>query len=190
MVEISFRPLRRADFGLLRDWLNQPHVAAWWGAGSGPDGLGGAGPDAATLEQVVAAYAPSVEGTDPTRQFVIVVDHDPAGLIQTYRLEDHADYAAAIGEPVGAGLDLLLGVPDQVGRGLGPRVIDHFVTTVVFADPGRRRCVAGPDVRNARSILAFAKAGFRWVRDATVPGEPAPEHVMVRSADAAPDAGS
>ncbi len=177
---VSFRPLTRADLPQLRDWLNEPHVAAWWGVGTGPDGIGGAGADAATLEQVAAEFDDPIEGRDSTRCFVIVVGGTAVGLIQWYRLRDEPDYAAEIGEADGAGVDLLIGDPDQVGHGLGSEVIDAFVASVVFGEPGVDRCVAGPDVRNARSIGAFQRAGFRWMRDASVTGEPAPEHVMVR----------
>jgi RimJ/RimL family protein N-acetyltransferase len=54
---------------------------------------------------------------------------------------------------------------------------------VVFAQPAVRRCIGAPDVRNGRSIRAFEKAGFRFVRDAVVTGEAAPEHVMVLDRD-------
>ncbi len=106
-------------------------------------------------------------------------------MIQWYRLADGAEnveYAATIGESVDgtAGVDLLIGEVDAIGRGLGPQVIDAFVTTVVFAADGITRCVAGPELGNARSIRAFEKAGFRAVRDAVVPGEPEPERIMVR----------
>jgi hypothetical protein len=60
-------------------------------------------------------------------------------------------------------------------------VVDEFVRPVVFARDGVDRCVAGPDVRNARLVRAFEKAGFRAVRDATVTGGgSAPERIMVR----------
>jgi RimJ/RimL family protein N-acetyltransferase len=178
---ITFRPLARADRTRLRDWLNQPHVYAWWGVPSGvPDSIGGPGADAATLEQVDAEYRDSFDGTGTDHRCVIEADGQPVGMIQWYRLSDEPEYAAAIGEPHGAGMDLLLGDPDRIGRGLGPRVIDAFVTGIVFAEPGVERCVAGPDVRNVRSVRAFARAGFSWARDALVAGEPAPERIMVR----------
>ena len=176
---VSFEPLTRDDFARLRDWLNEPHVAAWWGAGTGPDGLGGAGDDAATLAAVEAAYGPALDGADPTSNYVIVVDGAPVGLIQWYRLGDYPDYAAAIGEPDGAGIDLLIGEASMVGRGVGPTVIDRFVHDVVFAGSDVARCVTGPDVENTRSVRAFERAGFRWVRDAVVPDERGREHVMV-----------
>jgi len=182
-ASVAFRPLRPDDFAQLRDWLNEPHVFAWWGVGAASDGLGGRGDDAATLPAVDAAYRPAVEGRDPTFNSLIVVDGTPIGLIQWYRLASYPTYAAAIGEPDGAGVDLFLGDPTTIGQGLGPTVIDRFVTEVIFAEPDVRRCVTGPDPENRRSVRAFERAGFRWVRDAVVPDEPGREHVMVRDRD-------
>ena len=106
-------------------------------------------------------------------------------MIQWYPLLAYPDYATEIGEsdPATAGIDLLIGDASFVGRGVGSSVIRGFVETVVFAAPGIDRCVGAPDVRNRRSIRAFEKAGFRFVRDATVTGEYAPEHVMVLERD-------
>jgi aminoglycoside 6'-N-acetyltransferase len=174
---VAFRPLRRADLDQVRSWLNEPHVAAWWELGEGPRAPDG---EPVTAEQVEAEYGDALDDVGPTHVFVILVDGGPVGLIQWYRLPDFPDYAAAVGEPAGAGLDLFVGDPGHVGRGLGALAINRFVTSVVFAARDVDRCVAGPDVRNERSIRAFASAGFRWARDATVPGEPAPERVMVR----------
>ncbi len=55
--------------------------------------------------------------------FVIEVDGRGVGMIQTYGFETCADYAREIGEPVAraAGVDLFIGDPGAVGRGLGPR---------------------------------------------------------------------
>jgi hypothetical protein len=40
--------------------------------------------------------------------------------------------------------------------------------------------VAGPDVRNRRSVRAFITAGFVAVREVQIPGEPAPEQLLAR----------
>ena len=183
MPVVTFRPLRRADFAQLRGWLNEPHVYEWWGVDAGPDALGGPGPKAATADQVDAKYGPAVDGLDPTSRFVILLDGDPAGLIQWYRLEDSPDYAAAIGEPTGAGVDVFLGDPGRIGtrdRGGGDRPLRH------------RRGVRGRPTSAAASRDPTSATGDRSARSpepgsggcATppVPGEPAPEHVMVRGA--------
>jgi len=177
---IVFRPLGRDDFPSLTEWLNTPHVYEWWGVRATADGLGGTGDDAATLEQVTENYDREL-ADECVEHYVIEVDGRAVGMIQTYLLSASPEYAREIGEPAEhtAGVDLLIGDATAVGRGLGPSVIDEFVRMVVFARDGLDRCVAGPDVRNARSIRAFEKAGFRAVRDATVTGSE-PERVMIR----------
>jgi aminoglycoside 6'-N-acetyltransferase len=179
---ITFRPLTRVDLPVLTRWLNTPHVSQWWGAARAEGNLGGAGLDAATEAAVEAEYGPGADAPGTTAYLVIELDGDAIGLIQWYRLADEPDYASAIGEsPVGtAGVDLLVGELGAIGRGVGPRVIDAFVRTVVFGAEDVTRCVAGPEIANTRSIRAFEKAGFRAVRDAVVPGEHGAERIMVR----------
>src|SRR5260370_42320199 len=103
MATVTFRPLRPADAEPLRDWLNQPHVYAWWGVHAAPDGLGGAGPNAATLDAVLAEYGEPMAGRGTTRCFVILADDRPVGLLQWYRLAHVPGYGAAIGGTDGAG---------------------------------------------------------------------------------------
>ena len=56
-------------------------------------------------------------------------------------------------------------VDGLVGRGLGPRVLEHFARNVIFACPETTACVATVEEGNRRSWRAFEKAGFRHVRD-------------------------
>jgi RimJ/RimL family protein N-acetyltransferase len=165
----SFRPLTRADLPLVHRWVNTPHVAEWWD-------------DLPTLAEVEADFGPGIDGGDSTDYFVIELDGRPAGIIQTYLIDDEPEYKAALGGPErAAGIDLAIGEPDLVGRRLGPAVIHAFASDVVFARwPAGvvDRCVAGPNYRNSRSIGAFAAAGFRTGAVVPVPGEPEPEQLM------------
>jgi GNAT superfamily N-acetyltransferase len=97
-----------------------------------PDGLGGGGPDAATLDGVLAEYGEAVDGRGATHCFVIIADDQPVGFIQWYRLGDAPTTRPRLGSPT-AGVDLASGEPGAVGRGLGAQVIDRFVTDVVAA---------------------------------------------------------
>lgn len=167
MSDVTFRPMQREDFSLVAGWLRQPHVAEWWHESPDPD----------FFER---KYGPRVDGTDSTRMFVIRLDAVAIGLIQTYRVGDSPDYEAAVAVEDAAGIDLLIGDPSAVGRGLGAVVIRQFVDEIVFPlFPEVLRCIASPSVRNLRSQRAFEKAGFLAVRDAEVPGESDPERVMV-----------
>jgi aminoglycoside 6'-N-acetyltransferase len=182
---ITFRPLARTDLRLLRQWLNTPHVYAWWGAGCGEGALGGPGGDAATQDQVEKKYGPTIDGGGTTHRFVIEVEAAPIGLIQWYRLSDFPDYARDIGEePAGcAGLDLFIGEVAALGRGVGSDALRLFVASVVFRHRDISRVAGGPASNNVRSIRAFEKAGFTRVRDARVAGEKVPEAVMVLARD-------
>jgi aminoglycoside 6'-N-acetyltransferase len=139
-------------------WLRQEHVALWWRE---------------PVEEAVEKRYAGIEGRRSTRQFLIVVDGRPAGMIQTYHVADHPEWQelVQVGDDV-AGVDLMIGEPDLVGRGLGPLVLAEFVRDVVFADPAVDAVVATVEEANRRSWRAFEKAGFRHVRDVVEDGLP------------------
>ena len=152
----------------MQRWRAMPHVHRWYGADE-PN-------DMAWLE---SEYGPCIDGSDPTEPYVIVVDEREVGYVQTYLIEDHPDYAACMGiEERAAGVDVFIGEPNLVHRGLGPRIIDTFLRDVVFADPRVECCVIGPEPKNTAAIRAYEKAGFRYLKTIQVPGEPEPEHIM------------
>ncbi len=134
-----------------------------------PGGIAGVGNAAPTLAVVEAKYRPLLAETSKSHNYVVLLDGRPIGLIQTYLLRDWPDYAATIGIDDGAGIDLFIGDPDLVGRGLGPRVISAFARDVVFATGTVDICVAGPDERNRRSLRASEKAGFQAIRTVVDP---------------------
>jgi aminoglycoside 6'-N-acetyltransferase len=92
---------------------------------------------------------------------------------ETYLLRGEPEWAALIGEAAdGAGVDLLIGEEDAVGRGVGPRVLQQFAREIVFANPATNAVVATVEEPNRRSWRAFEKAGFRHVRDVEEDGLP------------------
>jgi RimJ/RimL family protein N-acetyltransferase len=58
-------------------------------------------------------------------------------------------------------------------------VLRAFVCDVVFASPEVTACIADPDTRNAASIRAFEKAGFRRVGEFFEPSD-GQMHALVR----------
>jgi Acetyltransferase (GNAT) domain len=130
---IEFRPLAARDLPLLEEWLLREHVRLWW------------------REPIEHELEHELDG-----RYAILLDGAAVGMIQTYLVADHPEWGAIVGMEDGlAGDDLLVGEEGLVGRGLGPRVLDHFVREIVFARPGRppasppsRR---GTDDRGARS---------------------------------------
>jgi RimJ/RimL family protein N-acetyltransferase len=164
---IGFRPLAIDDLELMRRWLSAPHVREWWN-------------DARTPEEIRAKYAPRIAGAEPVRCFAIELGGRPIGYIQTYRIRDYPEYDRHIGAPEDcAGIDLFIGEAEMVGRGIGSRAVTAFVRSIVFADAATGSCAIGPEQGNRRAIRAYEKAGFRYWKTIAVPGEPAPEYLML-----------
>jgi aminoglycoside 6'-N-acetyltransferase len=155
---IEFRPLRKDDLPLVRDWLEREHVRKWWRD---------------SLDESIAEYEKAIDGLDPSAHYLIVLDGRPVGMIETYLVSDHPDWEqiVRVGEGV-AGVDLLIGEEDLTGRGLGPRVLETFAEEVVFANDATLACVAAVDEANRRSWRAFERAGFHYVRDVEEEGRP------------------
>ena len=155
---VAFPPLREEDVILVARWLKENHVARWWRE---------------PVEEAIEKRYAGIEGRRLTRQFLIELDGRPAGMIQTYLVRDHPEWQelVKVGDDV-AGVDLMIGEPDLVGHGFGPRVLSAFVEDVVFADRFTNAVVATVEEPNRRSWRAFEKAGFVHVRDVQEDGLP------------------
>jgi aminoglycoside 6'-N-acetyltransferase len=163
---LSFVALSRDHFSQLVEWLARPHVAQWW---TNPQG-------AAAVEE---EFGPCVDGTDPTEVLLCAQGDQLVGLVQLYRLDDNPDYAAAVGLPDAAGIDLFIGEADRLGVGLGQAIIAAALERVWRRYPDVPCAMAGPSVRNVRSIRAFEKSGFTARGPVRVPGEEDEEMVLV-----------
>lgn len=156
---LGFRPLNRPDFPLLKKWLSEPHVDAWWR-------------QPFDLAQIENKYGPRIDGLEPSHVFVIEIGKQPVGFIQWYRWLDYPEHAAQLGAgPDTAGLDLAIGEPESIGLGLGPTVIREFIQKIVFSDQRIKAVVTDVEVLNLRSCRAFEKAGFTKVKEVQLRGE-------------------
>jgi aminoglycoside 6'-N-acetyltransferase len=141
-MSYGFRSLTRTDLPLIARWLEEPHVAEWWGD---PD------EEIASIREHIDSI--SVE------PLIIELDGRPIGYLQSYdpHLEDDHPYQD---QPFGTlGIDLSIGVPDLVGIGHGSAIIRQFVEEL-FAE-GTPRVIIDPDPANLRAIRAYEKAGFK-----------------------------
>jgi RimJ/RimL family protein N-acetyltransferase len=100
-------------------------------------------------------------------------------MLQHYRIADDPEYAEALalGEDA-IGVDLFIGEADLLGHGHGPAMLRQFLRDVAFPFHRIDACVIGPSVKNVAAIRAYEKAGFRPLREVTVPEEPDPEFLM------------
>jgi len=166
--KISFRRLRASDLELMHRWLNAPHVRRWWYA------------EGNSYAEIEEHYLPAIEGREGTKPFLSLHRGKPIGYVQSYRIsaEDDETYASLVDVEDSAGVDLFIGEPQYLHRGLGGHVIRHFLSEHVFSEPGIAVCVIGPEPKNIAAIRAYEKAGFRFFKTIQVPGEPEPEYLM------------
>jgi RimJ/RimL family protein N-acetyltransferase len=146
----DFRPLVHDDLRLMRTWLERPHVREWWG----------------DPEEELGFIRDMIEGRDTTRPFIFSVDGEPAGYIQYWFIGHHqnaqwiADHPWLAELPSDAvGVDLSIGEPDKLSRGIGSAVLQRFAQSL--ADQGYRTIIIDPDPANGRAVRAYEKAGFR-----------------------------
>lgn len=166
--DIAFRELREPDLSLMHRWLNTPHIRRWWYA------------EGSSYKKIEEHYLPGIEARDATKLFLILYENSPIGFVQSYRIsaEDDETYAGLVNVANSAGIDLFIGEPGYLYRGLGSYVIRRFLSEPVFSDPEIEACMIGPEPKNAAAIRAYEKSGFRFSKSIQVPGGPEPEYLM------------
>jgi aminoglycoside 6'-N-acetyltransferase len=147
-LRLRFRPLAHADLPIVAAWLREPHVAAWW---DGPE----------TLEDVRGKYGPRIDGSHHVRCYIACDDDREIGFVQAYRIGDEPTYAPSHDlDPDAVGIDLYLGDPRYLGRGIGRRMLLAFLDEVIFVDNAVPYAMIDPDVTNERAIRTYEQAGF------------------------------
>jgi aminoglycoside 6'-N-acetyltransferase len=147
----AFRPLSREDFGLLSEWMSALHVEIWW-------------QEPSDIDSIEERYGPMVDGIDPTEVFVVEREALPLGLIQRYNIDDNPAWRSTLSvtrTPRNAvGIDYFIGVERFIGRGLGPQLIDRFVSDTWVQCPDIEAVVVSINENNRRSWRALEKIGF------------------------------
>ncbi len=171
-ARIAFRSLTGPDLPGVQRWLADPDVATWWRE---PD---------LSLDALVGKYQPIIDGTEPVQGYVIVIDGQPVGFIQAYRLGDHPEYQRQLEiEPEAVATDLFIGEAAWRNRGWGAVVLGAFLQRVVFGEMRAGVAMIAPEPATARAIRVYERVGFRWEKTVSVVDEEDPartnqEYVM------------
>ena len=145
---IEFKKLEESDLLNLHKWLNTPHVIASYEN------------KPSTLEEVKRKYITRITGEDPTQSFVIIYDKKPIGYIQKYLVSDDHELKNYVnGESVG--VDLFIGEPSLIHKGLGSHILQAFLKKHVFDENNIESCIVDPLTTNAPAIRAYEKTGFK-----------------------------
>ena len=148
-LRVDLRAMTHGDLPALTRWLQAPHVQRWWHNDGEP-----------TAGRVTAAYGPRVDGTTPTRMWVVEVNGRSVGFVQDYRIRDYPGFALLTPDPDAIGIDYAIGEPGWVGRGLGVRLLWTWVQDAHRRFPDATSYFAAPDHGNAASLRILDKAGF------------------------------
>ncbi|WP_228980290.1 GNAT family N-acetyltransferase [Streptomyces sp. DH12] len=157
-----------ADAELVHGWMNDPEVAEYW--------------EMAQPVERVAAYLREQVASSHSTPYVGCVDGTPMSYWELYRADLDPLRHHYASRPRDAGVHLLLGPSAYRGRGLGAVLLRAVSDWQLRTDPYAERVVAEPDIRNARSLRAFERAGFRMARQIDLPGKRAAFMVRERTA--------
>lgn len=144
---VTLRPMTERDLPMLHEWLNRPHLVAWWGG------------DAArpTLEDVLADYHPAALAVTP---YIAMLGDEPIGYAQSYIAMGSGDgWWSNETDPGVRGIDQSLANPAQLNRGLGTMLVAALVDRL-FSDPTVTMIQTDPAPNNGRAIRCYEKAGF------------------------------
>ncbi len=146
---ITFQPVTAAHYGMLRDWLNRPHMREWWGE----------------PETELGYIKDMVEGRDTTRPFLIMLDGKAVGYIQYWHVGHHQNETWVKDNPwlmefpaETVGVDLSIGDPENLSQGIGTAALEAF--TLILREMGFETIIIDPDPDNRRAVRAYEKAGY------------------------------
>lgn len=163
--EFALRPVDPdRDVALLHRWMNDPEVARFW--------------ELALPTGRIAAYLCDQLGSAHSTPYIGELDGVPMSYWELYRADLDPLAAHYPARRADAGVHLLLGPAACRGRGLAAPLVRAVTGWQLDAAPSAERVVAEPDVANARSVRAFARAGFRRAADIDLPDKRAA--LMVR----------
>lgn len=141
----TFPRLTRADYPLMRGWLAQPHVRAWWG-------------DPETEIAMIDEDIDSNGNGGPTDMRLVALDGQPFAYVQDYPAHHWPMPHYAAFPPGTRAVDTFLGDPAFLGQGHAPRYLRQRCTDLVAQ--GATAVVMDPDPDNERAVRAYRRAGF------------------------------
>jgi len=119
-----------------------------------------------TRAELAAKYGPAVRGEEPTLcHMALHDDGTPFAYLQCYRNLAYPDWSGIIGVEDGVSIDLYIGDPAFLHRGLGRAALAGYLRQVAFVRyPGERRAYIGHEPANVSALRCSEAAGFRRLR--------------------------
>ena len=159
--EISIRSMEERDMERLWIWLNRDHMRHHYQ------------PEPIPYEEVVSEYLPRLKQDHPTFCHIVLLDGQPFGYIQSYRITDYKEFAKDIGVFDGVAVDLFIGDEQFIGQGLGKQMLHAYVSDILpRLFPDQERCYIAHEKTNIPAIRCSLASGFVRLRDVIEGGKP------------------
>jgi aminoglycoside 6'-N-acetyltransferase len=145
-LDVALEPFAWSSCGeLLSAWLRRPHVQRWW--------------------RETGHWLEQIRTTAAKDHAIITVSGRPVGYIRWQPVSRRIlDELGLFEIPSGgADIDLFLGEPEWLGRGVGPTALRLLLARL--GDDGVPLAGLCPSVENFVAIRAFEKAGFGKLRE-------------------------
>lgn len=156
--DLTIRRLRdeRDDFEAMARWRAEPHVREWWDPDEPPP----------TVDEIATDHRDRTNPDHRTIGCIIELDGRPVGYLQYYRwldFEDEDEEMDVGAEPGSWGIDIHIGEPALVGKGLGSRAVTA-ICRYLARERGAADVRLTTEVTNLRAQRAYEKAGFVKLR--------------------------
>lgn len=141
----EFKALAKEHFHILFQWLQNPHVRAWWDSEN-------------NWEDFELRHLKMIE--DPLIfPHIVYRNRIPVGYINYWFVEEDPEFKSIFPADT-VGTDQFIGEPDLIGKGIGSEFIRQF-TNDLLLKPGIGLVITDPDSQNLAAIRAYEKAGFK-----------------------------
>ena len=158
-AELTIRRMRDddTDCAYMVVWRNMQHVRRWWDPDLPPH----------TLESVKEEHGPDTLPNATTTACIIEVQGIPTGFVQFYRWAPYADEASEVGvlfDDLTYGLDIFIGDPSRINKGLGTRIV-RLLSDYLIDDRSASAVSLTTALDNHAAQRCYERAGFQKIKE-------------------------
>lgn len=118
-----------------------------------------------TLRDVALEYGPTIRAEEPSLSHLAILNGAPFAYLQCYRNVDYPEWGAIIDVDGGISVDLFIGDPACLRRGLGRLALGGYLRQVAFPSyPEETRAYISHELINTAALQCSQAVGFRPLR--------------------------
>jgi pimeloyl-ACP methyl ester carboxylesterase len=168
-LHFTFAPVDKNTEAIILHWLNQKHVQEWI---HGP-----------CLQRTLEDIKAILQGSSLFQHWIAYDGITPVGYLLTSQVtkdpnDEYGQFCTTQGPAIT--LDVLIGNPQYLGKGLAHRMIQEFLLNQCS---DAQEVLIDPEMANHRAIHVYEKAGFSVVTKFTPSHNPVPHYLMRLSMD-------